>query len=88
MVSIKDKIVSPERTICEVHREIYDLLLDGKINQNLANELIDLLEIAYRMGKEMDGKLRQYKYNYDDNWWKKTRDEIIAEKLERRQQRK
>jgi SAM-dependent methyltransferase len=87
MVSVKDKIVNPERTICEVHREIYDLLLDGSINRKLTTELIDLLETAYRMGKKMDGKLRQYKHNYDDNWWKKTRDEILVEKLGRRQQR-
>ena len=85
MDSVKDIKVSPERTICEVHREIYDLLLDGSINQTLANELIDLLETAYRMGKKMDGKLRQYKHDYDDNWWKKTRDEILVEKLGRRQ---
>jgi len=87
MVSVKDKIVSPERTICEVHREIHDLLLEGSINQKLTNELIDLLETAYRMGKKMDGKLRQYKHNYDDNWWKKTRDEILVEKLGRRKNR-
>lgn len=85
MVSIKDKRVSSIRTICEVHREIYDIIMDDKnIDSKLANELIELLEEAYQMAKKMNHKLRQYKYNYDDEWWEKTRDEIIKEKLKRR----
>lgn len=73
MASVKDKRVSPIRTICEVHREMYDKIIDSKIDDKFANEIIDLLEDAYIMGKKMDAKLRQYKNNYDDDWWEKNR---------------
>ena len=46
--------------------------------------MISLLEEAYIMAKKMNFKLRQYKENYDDDWWEKTRDEIVKEKLKRR----
>ena len=83
--SIKDKRVSFERTICEVHREIHDVLMeDQNINPKVADELIELLEEAYKMAKKMNNKLRQYKHNYDDEWWEKSRDSVIKEKLKRR----
>lgn len=84
MGSVKDKNVSALRTICEVHRDIHDILMDESISPELANKLIDLLEEAYHMGKKMDSKLRQYKNNYDDGWWKLERDKILREKLRRR----
>lgn len=83
--SIKDKRVSPIRTICEVHREIHDILMeDQSINQKTANKMITLLEEAYIMAKKMNYKLRQYKENYDDGWWEESRKKIIQEKLKRR----
>ena len=87
--SIKDKRVSPFRTICEVHREIYDIVMDNiydKVSKNndIAEQIVDLLEEAYGMAKKMNSKLRQYKYNYDDGWWKKEREQITKDKLRRR----
>jgi hypothetical protein len=59
-----------DRTICEVHREIYRMLkADGVKDDSL---LVELLYEAYIMAKKMSQKLRQYKHNYDDNWWKKN----------------
>jgi len=87
MPSIKDKRVSPIRTICEVHREIYDILESNDINPKLKKVLIEKLETAYQMGKKMDAKLRQYYYNYDDGWWKKEKTKITEEKLRRRKNR-
>jgi hypothetical protein len=84
MDSVKKGNVSAIRTICEVHREIHDILLNIDIDEKTANELIRLLEEAYHMGKKMDGKLRQYKNNYDDGWWKMEKDAILKEKLKRR----
>jgi len=84
MASVKDKNVSAIRTICEVHRDIHDILMDAEISPKLANRLIRLLEEAYHMGKKMDSKLRQYKNNYDDGWWKLEKDKILKEKLKRR----
>lgn len=83
--SITDKRVSPIRTICEVHREIHDILLENKnIDKKTANKMIALLEEAYIMAKKMNYKLRQYKENYDDGWWEESRKKIIQEKLKRR----
>ena len=67
------------RTICEVHREIYDI-----IHATENNELKDLLNEAYVMAKKMDAKLRQYKNNYDDGWWEKEKDQVVKEKIEKR----
>ena len=56
---------NPLLTICEVHRQIYKKVRSGGSKE----EIIDLLEQAYTMGKKMDAKLRQYKFDYDDEWW-------------------
>lgn len=83
--SVKDKRVSSIRTICEVHREMHDMLIGNKIIPDKdANRIIDLLEEAYRMGKKMDNKLRQYKYDYDDGWWKRSKEKVLKEKLQKR----
>lgn len=71
------------RTICEVHREIYDIIYDQD-----NEELKDLLNEAYGLAKKMDAKLRQYKNNYDNDWWEKERAEVVKEKIERRSTRK
>ena len=84
MNSVKNVTVSGMRTICEVHREMYDIVIeDDVVNEHL----IELLEEAFQMAKKMNQKLRQYKNNYDDNWWKQTRKEIIKEKLDKRERR-
>jgi hypothetical protein len=54
------------RTICEVHRELYELCEDSK-----ARELI--LE-AFIMGKKMDAKLRDYKADWDAGFYEKNHD--------------
>lgn len=85
MASVKDKRVNPFRTICEVHRELYDFLIkEEKIDNETANKIIDFLEEAYLIGKKMNSKLRQYKFNYDDGWFEKSKEKIVKEKLKRR----
>lgn len=84
MKEIKSR-VSAYRTICEIHREMHDILLGEKrIPKDIANKLIDLLEEAYINGKKMNTKLTQYKMDYDDGWWERSRTDIIKEKLKRR----
>lgn len=74
MPNIKDNRTSKLRTICEVHREIYDKILEDKtIKNKTANNMINLLNEAYIMAKKMNNKLRQYKHNYDDDWWQQNR---------------
>jgi hypothetical protein len=83
--SVKDKRVSSFRTICEVHREIYDLVSKkGLLDVKISEQIIDLLEEAYAMAKKMNSKLSQYKHGYDDGWWEKERQNITKEKLRRR----
>ena len=82
--SIKDKRASQLRTICEVHREIYDKI--QSIDSDFQKELMPLLEEAYGMAKKMNNKLRQYKFNYDDEWWKENKN--YGEALKRRKNEK
>lgn len=78
------------RTICEVHREMFDALYELYRDQKLGAddaEILFLLEEAYIMAKKMDAKLRQYKFDYDDEWWEKERESILEEKLSTRAKR-
>jgi len=56
------------RTICEVHREIYDIIADEMPERE---DIIGRLEEAYGMAKKMDARLRYYAKGYDDDWWEK-----------------
>lgn len=75
------------RTICEVHREIYDIFCEHLEDHEKFDEMSDKLNEAYQMAKKMDAKLRQYKNNYDDNWWEQERLEVIKEKINSRVKR-
>lgn len=79
MARFKSDKVQKFRTICEVHREIYDIVYDIE-DDKIKNDIIDKLEEAFLMAKKMNEKLRQYKYNYDDNWWELTSKEVQQEK--------
>ena len=74
------------RTICEIHREMYDILFEDLTTER-REEVLSRLEEAYGMAKKMDAKLRQYKNNYDDNWWEQERASVIEEKLRTREDR-
>jgi non-homologous end joining protein Ku len=82
--SVKAVTVNIKRTICEVHREMYDILCQ---DEEKNKELINLLEEAFVMGKKLNYKLRQYKDNYDDAWWELTKKKIVLEKLSKRKER-
>lgn len=75
------------RTICEVHREIYDMLYEERLKLTAYNDIIDKLQESFTYAKKMDAKLRQYKNNYDEDWWEKERQEVVKEKLNKRQSR-
>jgi len=55
-------------TICEVHRQ-----LRREIVGQVSPKAMDLLQTAFDMGKKMDNKLRQYKNNWSEGWWKENR---------------
>ncbi|HEY3496500.1 MAG TPA: hypothetical protein VGK73_17495 [Polyangiaceae bacterium] len=79
-----------KRTICEVHRELYDRLDElGIADDDVA---IKYLEDAYQLGKKMDAKLRQYNLRKGDDWYAAERDRIatetlVAERIARRKAR-
>lgn len=54
---------SSRRTICEVHREIYDAC-DGLFEPE-KTEMRDLVIEAFIMAKKMAGKLCEYKSDWD-----------------------
>ena len=60
-------------TICDVHRDVYQELLKANsiesINPEKLKYVLSRIETAFTMAKSMDAKLRQYKFNYDDQWW-------------------
>ena len=63
-----------KETICDVHRDVYHFV---KTLSNLTDDekafIQQRIEVAFKMGKSMDAKLRQYKDNYDENWWDTAR---------------
>jgi len=80
------------RTICEVHREIYDIIFDEVKNENVRKVMVSKLSEAFGMAKRMDKKLRYYAKmyddkKYDDGWWEDKSEEAIEETLERRSKR-
>jgi len=64
---IKREAVYHKITQCEVHREIYREL--KKIGYADDHPITLKLMQAYDMGKKLNNKLRQYRYDYDDQWW-------------------
>lgn len=56
MSKLKSNSSKSLRTICEVHREIYDELIEMEGTE----KAIELLKEAYECGKKIAGKLRKY----------------------------
>lgn len=81
--SEKGAYVYGKRTICEVHRNIFDKLVIGLAESApaLLHDLVPLLEEAYLMGIKMNAKLVQHK----DEWSAPNADrEALAEQRARR----
>jgi hypothetical protein len=62
--------VSKRRTICEILREINDIV--GEMPEN--KMLIGLITEAFGMAKKMDRKLREYKDDWDKGLYTKNED--------------
>lgn len=60
------------RTICEVHREIYDAAetLPEPQKSEIQNKILE----AFIMGKKMDAKLREYKADWDAGFYEVNTD--------------
>jgi len=59
-------------TICDIHRKLYKMMVDD-VNQlskpEVQEEVKYMLQRAFVIAKKTDAKLRQYKHNYDDEWY-------------------
>lgn len=60
------------RTICEVHRELYDLT--QSFPEGIREQAQKLLLEAFAMGKKMDAKLREYKQDWDAGFYEPNHD--------------
>lgn len=58
------------RTICEVHREIYDACEEAP--EALREKLRELVIEAFIMGKKIDARLREYKADWDAGFYAKN----------------
>jgi len=73
-----------KRTICEVLREIWDLA--EVTDEDIREELEERILIAYEMAKKMNRKLREYKNDWDGQFWEVNKD--YKRDLRRREKRK
>lgn len=79
------ELTKPKRTICEVHREMYDRLEElGLVN----DPIIEKLEEVYALGKKMDAKLRQIGEKKGPDWYAKERARVLDDTLARRRDRR
>lgn len=60
------------RTICEVHREIYDAA--DALPEPLKAKVQDLVIEAFVMGKKIDARLREYKADWDTGFYQLNTD--------------
>ena len=89
----KGKTVHSNRTICELHRELYDLCFTGLYDKDidLMVKIIKILEDNFIMGIKMNRQLVRYKLGSSSKWEKKeyrnndvSRKEIIKRREERK----
>lgn len=60
------------RTVCEVTREILDVLNESDINKKTYDKIHSLLIEQLTMQKKMDERLRYYKENYEPDLFEKN----------------
>lgn len=60
-----DECPHSTQTICEIHRQMYRVLME----RDPEDPVIQLLWKAFIMAKKMNNRLRKYKDNYDEDWW-------------------
>lgn len=63
----KGKVVYEGRTICEVHREIYDVLVIelATTRPDVIEKIVPLLEESFLMGVKMNKALAEHKLSQD-----------------------
>lgn len=65
--SYKGKIYYHKRTICEVHRQMYDVIELNIGKGEIKDKLVRLLEEAFQLGVKMGDKLREH-HDEQEKW--------------------
>ena len=91
--SHKGSKMHSNRTICELHRELYDLCVVGLCEKDpeLMMKMIKVLEDSFIMGVKMNKKLCKYKLGSSSKWEEKeyrNKDVDKEEVAGRRKERK
>lgn len=70
------------RTVCEVTREIFDVIEENRerIGSDIYDAIFEKLQEQMRMQKKMDLKLRRYRRDWDEGFYKKNIDHAEDEK--------
>lgn len=64
----KGRRITLRRTICEVHRQLYDhCIVDLQDRPEIRDAMALLIEEAYVLGIKMDNKLHEYKFNIESH---------------------
>jgi len=74
------------RTVCEVIRELNDIVCDQRIKKGIRSQLKEKADEIYTMVKKMNKKLVEYKDGYDRKWYKEN--ENYGDSLSKRGHRK
>ncbi len=89
--AIDSQEVYGTKTICEIHTQITDILVDEiddpRYKQTI-DKVLDMLDTAFRMGKRMIAKMYEYKYGCDEGWWEQQTDMNAIEERRLRRLRK
>ena len=56
------KVTSTRRTICEVHRELHDIVFEYLPDEDIRRLALKKVDDAAAMGRSMDNKLKEYAY--------------------------
>ena len=68
-----DRERETRETICDVHRDMYQILKQHDPEDESVKELMAKLEQAFKMAKSMNAKLTQYKHDYDVDFFNKEK---------------
>ena len=64
------RAISNRRTICEVHREILDIIYEYVKDTDVKEQMLKLIVELYHLGKDVDNALkREYNYSITNRHW-------------------
>ena len=65
----QNRATTTARTICDWQRATWDIIMALEIDENIREQLKFYMTRSFFLGKKMNAKLKQYKFNYDQDWY-------------------